>query len=126
MAKCRLCKTDIPDGTEYCIDCMNKSKANESYLDSLLNSVINTQPSTNSNYKKNKDINIVNSEPVSKESMETEQDDLYPYTIDLEDIEDFDEFDIVEDMEDSIVIGDEELFGKELSDIFAEDNKLSK
>jgi len=27
MAKCKTCKTEIPDGTEYCINCQDKEKA---------------------------------------------------------------------------------------------------
>ena len=41
MARCKLCKKDISDGTEYCTDCIDKKDiiSNESYLDSLLDSV---------------------------------------------------------------------------------------
>lgn len=48
MAQCILCKAKIPDGTQYCENCYSKvrSKADESYLDSLLSSV--TSPDDNS------------------------------------------------------------------------------
>jgi hypothetical protein len=61
MAKCKLCKANIPDGTEYCKECLakNNSKLNESYLDSLLNSVINTVPSNGNTFKKNENADHV-------------------------------------------------------------------
>lgn len=54
MAKCKLCKVNIPEGTEYCKDCQDKElmKSNESYLDSLLNSVKNNGLTAESVYKK--------------------------------------------------------------------------
>lgn len=116
MAKCKSCKTNIPDGTEYCKDCLDKSKTNESYLDSLLNSVKNTPQSAGNTFKKSKTAMIENSVPNSNVSQETEQEEFIPYTIDLSDIEDFDEFDLVDDLDDNIVIGDDELFGKEDSE----------
>ncbi len=47
MAICRGCGTDIPDGVEYCEECLNKlntAKDSESYLDSLLNAVMTEEP----------------------------------------------------------------------------------
>ncbi|GEM_PF-1573896 len=43
MAECKFCKANIPDGEEYCEKCFenNRAKMDESYLDSLLKSVIN-------------------------------------------------------------------------------------
>lgn len=54
MAKCRICKKDIPDGAQYCDSCItNKDdKADESYLDSLLNSVKDVDVPAFDNYKK--------------------------------------------------------------------------
>jgi AAA ATPase containing von Willebrand factor type A (vWA) domain len=44
MAKCKSCNADIPDGVEYCENCLrSNSKSDESYLDSLLKKVINAQ-----------------------------------------------------------------------------------
>jgi hypothetical protein len=42
MTKCKLCNVEISDGSEYCDNCLknNKEKQSESYLDSLLNSVV--------------------------------------------------------------------------------------
>ena len=43
MAKCIKCGTDIPEGAQYCEDCLSKqntAKDSESYLDSLLNAVM--------------------------------------------------------------------------------------
>ena len=47
MAKCRTCGTDIPEGAEYCAECLSKlntAKDSESYLDSLLNAVMTEEP----------------------------------------------------------------------------------
>ena len=47
MAKCRICNADIDEGSMYCKDCLEKEqlKSEESYLDSLLSSVMkNAQP----------------------------------------------------------------------------------
>jgi hypothetical protein len=62
MAKCKICKTNIPDGTEYCKNCQDKEKAklSESYLDSLLNSVKNTVPTVENVYKKKNDLDMSN------------------------------------------------------------------
>ena len=138
MAKCNLCKTDIPDGTEYCLDCQNKmkdDKAKEAYLDSLLNSVKNTsEPSVATIRKKNKEDS--NLSPVKKvrkasENMKIskaprtrnttnnmdnglEEDDLY--RVDFSDLEDFDQFhfeDDIQDIDNDIVISDIDLFGDE-------------
>jgi hypothetical protein len=140
MAKCKSCKTNIPEDTEYCNDCQDKvgAKANESYLDSLLNSV-KTSPTVENIYKKknstkvnnnpDEDINQVtrNSlEQVSKHRQrkasvhtpETDEDDLY--RVDFSDIEDFDQFNFQEDLSNinsDIIINDEDLFGESLSSL---------
>ena len=47
MAKCRNCGTAVPDGAEYCAECLSKlntAKDSESYLDSLLNAVMTEEP----------------------------------------------------------------------------------
>ena len=47
MAKCRSCGIDIPDGSEYCAECLSKlntAKTSESYLDSLLSAVMTEEP----------------------------------------------------------------------------------
>lgn len=110
MAKCKSCKTDIPEGIEYCKDCLDKrtEKTNESYLDSLLNSVKNNPTDVSSNYKKNAASKTQN----TVEKIQSENDDS-PMDIDINDLIDFDDFNINDDLDDHIVIGDEELFGKE-------------
>lgn len=40
MAECRSCGKEIPEGTQYCSECEARMKADESYLDSLLSSVV--------------------------------------------------------------------------------------
>ena len=40
MAECRSCGKEIPEGTLYCNECEARMKADESYLDSLLSSVV--------------------------------------------------------------------------------------
>ncbi len=146
MAKCKSCKTNIPEGTEYCADCHDKvvAKANESYLDSLLSSVKIDTPMENiykkkndtneDNYSPDNDINLINgngleqaSEPRQNESsvhtLETDLDDLYE--VDYRDIEDFNQFDLDEDLSEvdsDIMIDDEELFGESLTELLGQDN----
>ena len=148
MAKCKNCKTNIPDGTDYCIDCQDKviSKGNESYLDSLLNSVKNS-PSVDNIYKKknnvtesNNPVNNLNqsqntvNEPVSttrqrKEPVRiTDSDDDDLYRVDFSDIEDFDKYNIDDDfadIESDIIINDEDLFGESLADLMNIDQEDS-
>ena len=40
MAECKSCGKEIPEGTLYCSECEARMKADESYLDSLLSSVV--------------------------------------------------------------------------------------
>ncbi len=40
MANCRSCGIEIPEGSVYCNECEERMKADESYLDSLLSSVV--------------------------------------------------------------------------------------
>lgn len=105
MAKCKLCRKDIADGTEYCNDCIDKKdlKDNETYLDSLLNSVQGATSNTSDIYKKKNDDSNGNV-PIDK-----------PLSISMEidDLDDFDQFDITEDLDDPIVISNEDLYGDE-------------
>ncbi len=126
MAKCKRCKTNIPDGAEYCKDCLDKEKvkANESYLDSLLNSVKNTAPATESIYKKKNDLTTETSQLPSDPSPEEDfpEDDMFRF--DLGDIEEFDKFNIEEDLAalgDDAIVGDKELFGEDLSELLKEE-----
>ncbi len=144
MAKCKSCKTNIPEGTEYCKDCQDKvgAKANESYLDSLLNSVKNN-PSAENIYKKKNNTSDSNpdkdTEPVQKKGSEQalatrqrrtpepvsdlDEDDLY--RVDLSDLEDFESFRFEDDLADidtDFVISDEDLFGGSLSGILDDED----
>jgi hypothetical protein len=127
MAKCKLCKTNIPDGTEYCKNCQEngKTKTNESYLDSLLNSVKNPVPAVESIYKKKTDVKSSLPEPISfaaeKEDASEDTPDYEDYNVDIGDVEDFEQYFKDEDFNE-ISIDDEKLFGESLSDLF-EDNK---
>lgn len=120
MAKCKLCKTDIPDGSEYCKDCRDKdlAKANESYLDSLLNSVKNTVPSSDGIYKKRSEAGE-KTVPIAPEVVpesNIKDDDIFNF--DIGDIEDFDKFNFGEDISDlhtEDIISDEDLFGGKIS-----------
>ncbi len=141
MAKCKLCKTDIPEGTEYCMDCQDKrndDKAKESYLDSLLNSVKNTsEPSEITVRKKNKENNSSNPVEKVKKASENKKiskaeepresvnnldiglDDDDLYRVDFSDLEDFSKFnfeDDIQDLDNDIVISDKDLFGAEVLD----------
>lgn len=134
MAKCKICKTNIPDGTEFCSDCQDKKNvaANESYLDSLLSSVKNTVP-VESIYRKKRnsepgansdsDKKITISEKDNNQLPEPNLNDYISYKVDLGDIKDFDQFfqeDDFNDIRDSGIISDKELFGKDINDIINE------
>jgi hypothetical protein len=128
MAKCKLCKTNIPDGIEYCDDCLDKKKTNETYLDSLLNSVKNTAPSVENIYKKKMNAASNSQSPIIMEEPKTKIEDYDMYKIDLNDIEDFNQFDFSEDLDNlnnDIFIGDEDLFGESLGDYFGDEYKKS-
>ncbi len=150
MAKCKSCKINITEGTEYCKDCQDKigANTNESYLDSLLNSV-KISPSVENVYKKkkianensnspDKVINQVNRNGLEEASKprqrkapvhtpETDEDDLY--RVDFSDIEDFNRYDFEEDLGDidsDITINDEDLFGENLSDLLKEEDNMEE
>lgn len=119
MANCKLCKTNIPNGEEYCKDCLDKTntKSNESYLDSLLNSVQESAPTIDTIYKKRNDIEIEESD--NNQNIEEESDfreeDIFKF--DLEDIEDLNQFDFNNDLKDfneEFSINNEDLFGETL------------
>lgn len=82
MAKCKLCRKNISDGTEYCDDCIEKKDLmdSESYLDSLLSSVQGDTTTASEIYKKRKD-------------------NEHSFSIDEEDLNDFDLFDITKDLD---------------------------
>lgn len=123
MAKCKRCKINIPEGTEFCDDCRNivNPQADESYLDGLLNSVINSTPTVDIYKKKSEQSNHIDSS-----SMETVGEDMWDtdiYKVDLNDLEDFDKLMREEDFRaEDIHIEEEELFGSDLKDIFSDDN----
>ncbi|NLO08374.1 MAG: hypothetical protein GX129_00680 [Clostridiales bacterium] len=109
MAKCKLCKKPISDGTEYCNECDVKKDlvSNESYLDDLLNSVQNKTTTAASHiYKKKKEDQSGDSPDiiVPKEKLES------PF-LDPDDLEGFEKYDFMKEFDDPIVISDEELYG---------------
>ena len=120
MAKCRLCKKNVPDGNEHCEDCLDKKqvKTDESYLDSLLNSVKNNSEPIQSNYKKPQEPR--NPEPVKANN---KAKNIRPDQIDPTDLADFDHFNLNEDLDDLIMISDEELYGH--VEDFPDDDKAS-
>ena len=149
MAKCKNCKANVPEGIEYCEDCQDKMnlKKNESYLDSLLNSVKNS-PTMDMIYKKKNNVDEKGSPETTIASdqkkidepgaymgrgkdpydlSDMEEDDLY--RVDFSDIEDFKDFNFAEDLEDidsDIIIKDEDLYGSSLSDLLeTEQDELS-
>lgn len=126
MAKCKLCKTNIPDGTEYCKNCLDKekTKSNESYLDSLLSSVKNTAPTTESIYKKKSDFNDFKNNANATSEQNVQENDMFK--MDLDDIEDFEQYDLDDDLldlKDDYLISDTDLFGDDLSNIFSDASK---
>ena len=71
MAKCRNCGAEIPEGAEYCEECLSKlntAKDSESYLDSLLNAVMTEQPERREIVYPKKEASSLVSMPESKES----------------------------------------------------------
>ena len=156
MTRCKICKTNIPDGTEYCSNCQDKSEANsnESYLDSLLNSVKNTAPAVEDIYKKktntslnhNENAKVIakqkkenelaepNARDIVNQSMdnELEESDMQnfeSYSVDMSDIEDFDQFYMDDDLNNiprDFVISDEELFGQDLSEFLSDQSESEK
>ncbi|HHV10360.1 MAG TPA: hypothetical protein GXX75_08805 [Clostridiales bacterium] len=124
--------------------------SNESYLDSLLNSVKMTTPTAESIYKKK---SVANSSGGNRSSLQLVQDNLddmndmeklhspgiaaegqsaddwqdyMSYPIDLSDLEDFDNYDLGDDLRDlgmETVISDEELFGEDISQLLYDHEK---
>lgn len=123
MAKCKLCKKPINDGTEYCDDCAEKKdlKSNESYLDNLLNSVQNKSTTAASHIYKKKKEDQTNDSP---DIVVADRVDDEPF-IDPDDLEDYNQFDILSEFDDPIVISDEELYGDDgaISEVFIEDEQ---
>ncbi len=123
MAKCKICRTEIVDGKEYCSNCQDKeiTQSNESYLDSLLNSVKNSAPAVENVYKK-KTLNVVQNEAIKPNSPEIQEEhstepdfqDYMTYSVMDEDIIDFDNYSSSEDF-----IGDADLFGEDISELLS-------
>jgi hypothetical protein len=123
MAKCKICKTNISDEREYCDSCRDKSElvSNESYLDSLLNSVKNAAPTAEEIYKKKNEEENTKMRRKHINALESEYDKVEEYPLDVNDINDYLLFDIEDDLEDikqDITIGEKELFGENLSELF--------
>lgn len=79
MAVCKRCHRTIPDGREFCENCEinNKMQADESYLDSLLSSVMaNSAPEPKVNSKKTAAKKVAPSEETSQEPVVSEVPDL--------------------------------------------------
>lgn len=90
MAECKLCKKSIPDGTEYCIECINNldTSLDETYLDDIFN----LEEATD-------DISMYtegNSDQGDVSLQQAEMDS----SVDLNDLFDFEQFDISEDLND--------------------------
>ncbi len=123
MAKCKICRTEIVDGKEYCSNCQDKeiTQSNESYLDSLLNSVKNSAPAVENVYKK-KTSNVVQNKTIKPDSPEIQEEhstepdfqDYMTYSVMDEDIIDFDNYSNTEDF-----IGDADLFGEDISELLS-------
>jgi len=106
MAICKRCNATIPDGTEYCGNCLDEEMLkNESYLDSLLNSVQNSSPDVDGIYKKKNVDKAGDKEKATAEddmeqaSFKAQSDDYVDYTVDMEDFADL--FETL-DMDDSL------------------------
>ena len=127
MATCKRCNATIPNGAEYCSNCLDEEMLkNESYLDSLLNSVQNSSPDVDGIYKrknadKAEDKEKAPAEDNEQESVKDESDDYVDYTVDMEDFEDL--FETL-DMDDSLHTGEqgdtEDIDAKDASDNMTE------
>lgn len=75
MAKCKQCNVDIPEGLDYCDNCVddNQSSTDEFYLDNLLNMVVNN---------KNEDAAINSESFFSKNDVASERSDKGDIAID--------------------------------------------
>lgn len=123
MAKCKICKANISEEREYCDSCRDKSElvSNESYLDSLLNSVKNAAPTAEEIYKKKNEEDNTKMKRKNINALESEYDKVEEYPLDVDDINDYLLFNMEDDLEDikqDITIGEEELFGENLSELF--------
>ena len=107
MAECRSCGKEIPEGTLYCNECEARMKADESYLDSLLSSVVanSTEPVSERPVKK------TTAEPVttafsSKDEPKELQDSLV-----IEDLDSlYEEQDTVMQKQDTVEVSEYEPF----------------
>ena len=71
MARCKSCGTEIPDGAEYCEECLSKlntAKDSESYLDSLLSAVMTEEPERREIVYSKKEASSLVSMPETKET----------------------------------------------------------
>ncbi|MGF7145766.1 hypothetical protein HNQ56_004209 [Anaerotaenia torta] len=130
MAKCKVCKKNIEDGTEYCSDCQDQVsiKAKESYLDNLLNSVKN-EPSVERLPRKKRSDDGAGSPSEAKgenaQILELDEDEWY--RADFSD--EFDTLDYEDDFQElaaEFSVSDEDLFGEDLSNLFSGNNQESE
>ena len=86
MARCISCGTEIPDGAEYCEECLGKlntAKNSESYLDSLLSAVMTEEPERREIVYPKKEASSLVSVPeteepeVSEQEAETSEDEVW-------------------------------------------------
>ena len=90
MAKCRTCGTDIPEGAEYCAECLSKlntAKNSESYLDSLLSAVMTEEPKRREIVFPKKEASSLVSVPENRELTEAAEDEEAPIEERLEPLE---------------------------------------
>ncbi len=91
MAKCKNCHTEIPDGMEYCSNCEenNRMKADESYLDNLLNSVISDTPPSRTVNRTADNTNTEKNVQIVEKNNNDEIPDIESYKSEVPDIESF-------------------------------------
>lgn len=132
MAKCKICDENILEGSEYCSLCFerNKNKTSESYLDSLLHSVIDSSPTTKDkimNYSKdendmrenklNQNENETSDWNLDAEEFNFDNKDLASYEVDNNDVNEFDHMAIQFDLDEDINIHAEDLYGNHYNQI---------
>lgn len=123
MAECKSCGIEIPEGTLYCNECEARMKADESYLDSLLSSVVSSsvEPLQERPVKKTT-AEPVQERPVKKEVV-TPAEVYDTSVIDETDDEfvDDSEYSIFRDTDDSFL---DNLFADDVTDESVSDDEL--
>ena len=106
MAKCKKCGAEIPEGTEYCVECLselNTAKDSESYLDSLLNAVMKEEPEQREIVFPKKEASSLVSVPESEPEPEKTADEVPETEKDAAEVPDLENYSIFDDTDEAMV-----------------------